>query len=193
MKAIEYIKSDLYRYEGKSNFRVFIKNYFFNAGFKYSLYLRLAKKYASKRISKYTIYPFIWILLKRYTYRYGIEISYKTNIGFGFYIGHFSGIIVSKGAKIGNNCNISQGVTIGFSSRGKKRGYPIIGDNVYIAPGAKIFGQIVIGNNVAIGANCVVNKDIPENSVVVGNPCQIISMNGTNGLVNNVVVNKTYQ
>ncbi len=56
---------------------------------------------------------------------------------------------------------------MGVSGKGEKRGVPIIGDNVYIAPGAKIFGKIKIGNNVKIGANAVVYKNIPDNAIVV--------------------------
>lgn len=78
-------------------------------------------------------------------------------------------IFVSGGALIGNNCIIFQQVTIGSvtlrDSRGK--GAPVIGDNVYIGSGAKIFGAVKVGNNVRIGANAVVYKDVPDNSVVV--------------------------
>jgi len=102
--------------------------------------------------------------------RWGIEIPAAAQIGKGFYIGHFGGIIISSSAKIGENVNISQQVTIGISGNGDKRGCPVIGDNVYIAPGAKIFGKITIGNNVKIGANAVVYKDIPDNVTVVLDP-----------------------
>ncbi len=60
---------------------------------------------------------------------------------------------------------------------------PTIGDNVYIAPGVKVFGKIKIGDNVAIGANCVVTKDIPDNAVVVGIPGRIISNEGSGGYI----------
>jgi len=123
-------------------------------------------------------------MLERYIYRFGISISYRTAIGKGFYIGHFSGIIVTPEAIIGDNCNISQGVTIGYSNRGKHKGYPVIGDKVYIGPGAKIIGNVKIGNNVAIGANCVVVDDISDNSVVVGIPGKVISQKGTEGYIN---------
>ena len=73
---------------------------------------------------------------------WGIQISHKAEIGPGFYIGHFGNIVISKRAKIGKNVNISHEVTIGVSGQGKKNGCPIIEDNVYIAPGAKIFGKV---------------------------------------------------
>lgn len=79
-------------------------------------------------------------------------------------LGHgLNGIVVAGGAIIGENCYISHQVTIG-RSRGEA---PVIGDNVYIGPGAKIFGGIHIGNNVKIGANCVVFENIPDNATVV--------------------------
>ena len=111
--------------------------------------------------------------------RWGIEIGRQATIGPGFYIGHFSGIFVAPESRIGRNCNISQGVTIGISGQGERRGCPVIGDNVYLAPGAKVFGKITIGNNVKIGANAVIHKDIPDNAVVVLDPgFKIISFKG---------------
>lgn len=99
--------------------------------------------------------------------KWGIEIPRTAEIAPGMYIGHHGGIIISSLAKIGKCANISQQVTIGIAGKDEKRGVPIIGDNVYIGPGAKIFGKITIGNNVKIGANAVVYKDIPSNSTVV--------------------------
>jgi serine O-acetyltransferase len=124
------------------------------------------------------------MFLSHYRYKYGIHVPYSTRIGSGLYIGHFGGIIVDNQALIGRNCNLSQSVTIGQANRGRNKGHSIIGDNVYIGPGAKIVGAVRIGNNVAIGANCVVTHDIPENSVVVGIPGRVISTAGAVGYVN---------
>lgn len=81
----------------------------------------------------------------------------------------FSGIFVSEGARIGKNCVIFQQVTIGSNTLPDSRGQgcPTIGDNVYIGCGAKIIGNVKVGNNVRIGANCVVTQDIPDNATVV--------------------------
>ncbi len=114
--------------------------------------------------------PVYMFLYHRIRSKWGIEIPRVTQIGAGFYIGHSGGIVISGLAKIGKNVNISQQVTIGVAGKGDKRGVPTIGDNVYIAPGAKIFGKITIGNNVSIGANTVVHKDIPDGSIVVLDP-----------------------
>lgn len=92
--------------------------------------------------------------------------------------------MINEAVSIGRNCNISQGVTLGQANRGKRKGAPIIGDNVYIGAGAKIIGKVKIGNNVAIGANCVVTKDIPDNAVVVGVPGKVISYEGSKYYIN---------
>lgn len=101
---------------------------------------------------------------------WGIELPRSARIGPGLYIGHFGGIIISPAAVIGSNCNLSQSITIGVSGTGERRGVPTIGNNVYIAPGARIFGKISIGDNVKIGANAVVYANIPDNSVVTLSP-----------------------
>jgi len=114
--------------------------------------------------------PVYLLLYHRIRSKWGIQIPRSTIIGEGFYIGHYGGITLSAGAQFGSNVSISQQVTVGISGEGEKCGVPIIGNNVYIAPGAKIFGKIKIGDNVKIGANTVVYKNIPDNSVVVLDP-----------------------
>ena len=109
---------------------------------------------------------------------WGIEISRHAQIGPGLYIGHFGGITVSRHAVIGANCALSQQVTIGVAGVGEKFGAPVIGDDVYIAPGARLFGGIRIGNNVKIGANAVVHEDIPDNAVVAVPGFTILSYRG---------------
>jgi serine O-acetyltransferase len=88
---------------------------------------------------------------------------------YGLNIIHWGNIVVSGGAKIGKNCRIHSGVNIG-----EKNGFHSIGCNVYIGPGAKIFGPIKIGNNVKIGANAVVTKSFQDNVVIAGIPAKII-------------------
>ncbi len=98
-----------------------------------------------------------------------LEIS-TTDIGGGLIIQHgFSTVISAE--KIGKNCKIYQQVTIGFNHDLKA---PVIGDNVEVCCGAKVIGGITIGDNVLIGANAVVVKDVPSNCVVAGVPARII-------------------
>lgn len=110
---------------------------------------------------------------------WGIEIPRRTRVGPGLYIGHHGAITVSSGAVIGRNCNLSQNITIGVSGQDGKRGAPTLGDNVYVAPGARLVGKINIGNNVKIGANAVIHKDLPDNAIAVMEPgFKIISFAG---------------
>lgn len=110
---------------------------------------------------------------------WGIELPRRARIGPGLVIAHFGGIVVSERAVIGAHCNLSQQITIGVGGKGAKGGAPVIGDDVFIAPGARVFGRIRVGNNVAIGANAIVHKDIPDNAVVVLDPgFQIVSYKG---------------
>lgn len=182
---LNYIKSDLYRYSGNTKLRNCLYLYLFSPGFKYSFWMRSCRYIKSQPVLRILFFPFAWLILNHYQYKFGISISYQTKIGKGLYIGHFGGVVVNPEVIIGKNCNISQQVTLGLAIRGQKKGVPTIGDNVYIGPGAKIFGKINVGNNVAIGANCVVTKDIPENGVVVGVPGEVISMDGSMGYINN--------
>lgn len=183
MRLIELINSDLHRYFGGGKF---LKAYIAIPGFKYTCILRLIQGIEKHRclLPLTILFKIKLTLMQRH---YGIQIPYKTKIGKGFYIGHFGTIIVNGNAVIGDNVNISQGVTIGQANRGKRKGVPIIGNEVYIGPGAKIVGKVVIGNNVAIGANAVVTNDIPDNACVVGVPARIINMQGAEGYVNNKV------
>ncbi len=101
----------------------------------------------------------------------------------GLSLAHVGPIIINPSARIGRNCRIHVGVNIGT-----KAGFgdlaPTIGDNCYIGPGAKLFGDIVVGNNVAIGANAVVNKSFRENDITVaGVPAKVISHKGSKGLL----------
>lgn len=190
-KLIIVCLSDLYRYQKNTSVKSFLLNFFFNPGFKCSVYYRVCrfahKIYSLNDSIFWRIVFFIFSFFHKHnSIKYGIEIPYQTDIGKGFHISHFGSIIIGKDVKIGNNCNVSQGVTIGASQRGSCKGSPIILDNVYIGPGAKIFGSILIGNNVAIGANCVVTKSIENNAVVVGVPGRVISYKGSSGYVNNV-------
>ena len=96
---------------------------------------------------------------------------HPNSIGPGLSIPHAGTIVVTGNAVIGDNCRIHTCVNIG-NHRGKA---PRIGNNVYIGPGAKIFGDITVGDNAVIGANAVVNKDVPPGVTVGGVPARIIS------------------
>ena len=93
-------------------------------------------------VLKFIGFPVARLLLQHYKYKLGISIPAITEIDSGFYIGHFGCIVVNANSRIGKNCNISQGVTVGQANRGKNQGNPVIGNNVYIGPGAKVIGAV---------------------------------------------------
>jgi serine O-acetyltransferase len=166
------------------NWRAFWRHAIWTPGFRYTLLLRLYAYARDSSWGAFGIRQFLALCLHRSSIRFGISISPDVQIGAGFYIGHFGGIVVNEQAVIGANCNISQGVTIGQINRGSAAGCPVIGNNVYIGPGAKVIGRIHIGDHAAIGANAVVTKDVPSNTSVGGVPAKVLSDKGSEGYVN---------
>jgi serine O-acetyltransferase len=177
------IKADLYRYSGDAKKIQLLKGLRI-PGFRYMYFLRKAsmhKKYSLPGL-------FYRVILRRLSYKFGFQISAETEIGEGFYIGHRGTIVINDRAIIGKNCNIAHLTTIGQASRGKLKGTPSIGDRVWIGTGSVIVGNIKIGNGSLIAPNSFVNVDIPENSLVIGNPCKIIAKeNPSEGYINNTL------
>jgi serine O-acetyltransferase len=126
---------------------------------------------------------FLYIWQKAIEITTGISIPASVKIGHSFYIAHFGGIIMNSDTIIGNNCNISQGVTIGVSGVGENRGVPIIGNNVYIGANAVIAGKITINDNSLIGACSLVVSDVIENGVMVGVPAVLVSEKSSKGYI----------
>ena len=104
-------------------------------------------------------------------------ISTLADVGEGFYIQHGMGIVIGRLARIGNNVKIFNGVTLGNLRPGEK-GQPQVGNNCVIGTGAKLLGDIRIGDNVNIGANAVVLESFGSDVTVVGVPARAISRNG---------------
>lgn len=115
-------------------------------------------------------YRIIFSFLKKINH---IDLFWNTQIGGGLYIGHPYCITINPNSIIGCNVNIHKGVTIGQENRGKRKGSPIIGNNVWIGINSTIVGKIIIGDDVLIAPNTFVNCDVPSHSVVYGNPCII--------------------
>lgn len=128
-------------------------------------------------------------------HRLGIKLGFyiPPNVfGPGLRINHFGNIVVNPGARIGMWCDIHQGVNIG-NNPGPDGSVlvPTIGDNVWVGPGAKVFGRITVGSGVAIGANSVVNKDFGRNITVAGIPAKIINHRGTESMNVAASINRT--
>ncbi len=165
------LKEDLYRYVGEraDNVLVRLRYVFFSPAYRYIYLYRHAQE------TKFKPIKLMWIVFLRLCMRgTGIQIPYYTKIGPGLRILHFGMIIVNPNAKIGKNFNITPGVLIGIAG-GKHSGCPVIGDNVYIGQNATVIGGINIGDNVLIAPGAFVNFDVPDNSIVLGNPGKIIA------------------
>jgi serine O-acetyltransferase len=104
----------------------------------------------------------------------GIEIHPGAKIGPRFFIDHGMGVVIGETAEVGAGVTLYHGVTLGGTSLSKGKRHPTLGDNVVVGAGAKILGAITIGENSRIGANAVVVKSVPPNSVVVGVPGQVV-------------------
>ena len=98
----------------------------------------------------------------------GIEIHPSAQIGKNLFIDHGMGVVIGETAKIGDNCTIYQGATLGGTGKERGKRHPTLKDNVTVGAGAKVLGNITIGNNVKIGANSVVLTDVPDDCTVVG-------------------------
>jgi serine O-acetyltransferase len=108
----------------------------------------------------------------------GIEIHPGAQIGKGLFIDHGSGVVIGETAEIGDNVTLYQGVTLGGTGKEKGKRHPTIGDQVTISVGAKVLGNIKIGNNAKIGGGSVVLKDVPPDCTVVGVPGRIVVRDG---------------
>lgn len=110
----------------------------------------------------------------------GIEIHPGAKIGDGLFIDHGSGVVIGETAEIGNNVTIYQGVTLGGTGKQKGKRHPTVGNNVVVSTGAKVLGNIIVGDNARIGAGSVVLRDVPPNTTVVGIPGKIVVRDGVN-------------
>jgi len=187
-KKWKMLEADAFRYSGETGWRAMLRAYVHDPGFRFTYYLRKVKYYAkTKRGLGLPGYVYNRVLLHHYRMRYGFDISPATEIGEGLYIGHFGGIVVSPYAVLGANINIAQGVTIGSTSTGPRKGAPIIEDRVWIGANAVLVGNITIGREALIGPGAYVFFDVPSGGVVLGNPGIVVGHTGSAGYVNKVL------
>ncbi|MGN1418018.1 MAG: serine acetyltransferase [Acutalibacteraceae bacterium] len=162
-------KADFYRMTGteyRSGISSFVKRHLFH-NLQFAFYFR---KYQNRKsiFRRFQLY--------RLSHKYGLEISPDAKIGNGLYLGHPYNITVGSDVTMGDNVNLNKGCTLGRTNRGNS-GSPTIGNNVYIGINATVVGKISIGNDVMIAPNSFVNFDVPDHSIVVGNPGVIHSKN----------------
>lgn len=108
----------------------------------------------------------------------GVEIHPAAKIGPGFFIDHGMGVVIGETTEIGEDVTIYQGVTLGGTGKQRGKRHPTIGNNVVIGVGAKVLGNIQIGNHVKIGGGSVVIHSVPDDCTVVGVPAEIVRIDG---------------
>ena len=169
-----YISIDMLVYNRKSKY----PRLFHDETWKFILALRKHEYHHNSNGFYHKIMDKIWGIIHRH---YGLLMGWDIPIntfGPGLKINHFGLIVVNENARIGAFCDIHQGVNIGQHGK-DKLDVPIIGDNVWIGPGVKIFGKIKIGSGIAIGANAVVNKSFDEENIsIAGIPARKINNTG---------------
>ncbi len=158
------VRSDLRAYQGDWGAQGFWVMWVYRFGrWRYGVRPSFLRKFFS------LIYKVLYKLVQILT---GIEFPCEVEIGKNFVIDHFGGIVVSGYARFGDNCRIRNGVVVGLKNVDEPCA-PTVGDNVDIGSGAKLLGNIKIGNNVVIGANAVVITDVPDDSIAVGVPAVV--------------------
>ena len=178
------LRSDLHRYAGRGGFVCGLRYFLSTPGFRFTVVLRVYQWLRPRWWRWLIAKPAAALLLRHYTFKFGFDISPDLKVGSGLYIGHFGGIVINQDVVIGDNCNLSHDVTLGQVNRGARKGSPVIGNNVYIGPGAKVIGRIFVADNAAIGANAVVVDDVAPGTTVGGIPAKLLSNSGSEGYVN---------
>jgi serine O-acetyltransferase len=108
----------------------------------------------------------------------GVEIHPAARIGRGLFVDHGMGVVIGETAEVGDDVTMYQGVTLGGTGFATGKRHPTVQDNVTIGSGAKLLGPITIGHGAKVGANAVVIHDVPPNATVVGNPGQVVRVDG---------------
>ena len=175
----EYLSEDFKAYfEGAKDKPSFLQRVF-SKQVKFILLLRKAEYYTNNKSPLALIYRLrLRIVQEKCMYSVPLNV-----LGKGSVLTHIGPVIINPGAIIGEHCRIHVGVNIGTAA-GERRKAPRIGNNVYIGPGAKLFGDITIADNIAIGANAVVNKSFVNGGVTLaGVPARVVSNKGSVGLI----------
>ena len=182
MKFSDCFTIDHYARTGKRlSFPACFMNLLFDPGSRVVAYYRLSLYLKTLKFPRRIAHIFGDLILMRLMRVPGVEFRTKFIIGEGLRVYHPHDIVIGKNVRIGKNATIFNGVTLGARTliveddyKEQDSRYPIIGDNVTIFPGAKILGPVTIGDNCIVGANSVVNKSFPANSIIAGSPARLI-------------------
>lgn len=167
-----YLSADLGRIGRKPNLKDWILKNEVWYTWRYMVVLRHLEYHLNAGHKLRYLWFFFWY--KRMCFNLKVDIK-PNNLGPGFRLVHLGALVrVKRDCRIGRNCTMLPGVVIGNKHYDSSNEPVTVGDNCYFGLGAKIFGSVTIGNNVTVGANAVVTKDIPDNAVVGGVPARVI-------------------
>lgn len=165
----ELVRADLWRCQGASSMGLFVRTWFQDPAFRPVFTLRLVQ--ACRRPGALRVLlPSAALWHRRTQVRCGVDLPSRLRAGPGLKVAHGWGLVVNSDTVIGANVTLMQGVTIG----GNATGVPRIEDDVMVCASATVIGALTLGRGAVVGAGCVVTKDVPPQTTVVGNPQRII-------------------
>ncbi len=189
MKPWDSLKADTFRHYRRFSIGCLLRLSLSSRTFRVILTMRLCQIAASSGYFFRLTLPFFKVLHRISTHSAAMDFPWRTEIGGGLALTHGWGLVVSPGAKIGNNVTIFHGVTLGRRDKISPSGdrlteYPTLEDEVWVGPHAIIIGGITIGRGSRIAGGAFITESIPPYSVVSGNPASIVKSNCTIDVVN---------
>ena len=179
----DLLSADLFRIDGARGSLALLKQWWSNPGFTYVFWFRVAQSARRRVLTRLLVYPLAVWRLRRCHFRFGIRIPLSVQAGPGLYIGHWGGIWVSPRCTLGANCSLGNDINLGSAGDGSGAAVPVIGDDVYLAPGCRVAGRVRVGQQAAVLANTVVTADVPAGAVVIGVPHRQLSRQERNRFV----------
>ena len=173
-KYSSLLDADIKRFKKKPNIKDWILHNECWYIYRFMVHLRGLEYYGNKECINSLLYYWHFFFYKRLSLRFHLVI-YPGTVGPGFRLYHLGGFThVGKNVRIGENCTMLPGVVFGNKTEEEDDRPVVVGDNCYFGLSARILGPVKIGNNVTVGANAVVTRDIPDNAIVGGVPAIII-------------------